>query len=44
MPKKWRSSVSLMPGQSFEAVSRPQDKDSTVYANLETKEARLQSH
>lgn len=25
-----------MPGQHFEAVSRPQDKGSTVYANPET--------
>lgn len=33
-----------MPSPGFEAVSRSQDKDSTVYANLETKEAKIQSH
>lgn len=28
--------MALMPSQGFEAVSRPQDKGSTVYANPET--------
>lgn len=28
--------MALMPGQRFEAVSRPQDKGSTLYANPET--------